>query len=214
MLFSPRGRRVRGARRATRARCACRRKAKARAMRMLKVMGLGGLVLATAMAAACSAASTLDDEGDTSSGQGASGAGDAGTGVGGFVGSGGAGSGGSDACAADTFPGQLVPLDIHIMLDRSSSMQDSGKWTNVLAALNTFLSDAGSAGIGVGLKFFPVPPSAPPPSPCDPTNDMCGEYGPCIPQFNFCLGGTSGDSCDPTDYANPVLPIAELPAAQ
>jgi hypothetical protein len=134
--------------------------------------------------------------------------------VGGFVGSGGAGTGGSNACAADTFPGVLVPLDMYVMLDKSASMQDSNKWTNVLNALNTFFSDPGSAGIGVGLKFFPVPPSNPPPSSCDPANDLCGEYGPCIPTFNICTGGFAGDSCDPADYAVPVLGITELPGSQ
>ncbi|MCA9620743.1 MAG: VWA domain-containing protein [Myxococcales bacterium] len=178
-------------------------------MRWSAVFALAG---ATAVGGCSAASNTSGSGGDgASSGQGASGAG---TGQGGgFIGVGGSGSGGAETCAADTFEGVLVPLDIYVMLDKSSSMQDSSKWTNVTTALDTFFSDAGSAGIGVGLKFFPVAPSVPPPTTCDPNNDMCGDYGPCIPIANICTGGFAGDSCTPADYASPVLPIAELPGA-
>lgn len=182
-------------------------------MRAIVWKSLGfGLLAGSFVVTACSAASTLDDDGATGAGAGnaGSGAGDASVG-GSFVGSGGSNAGGSSACAADTFPGVQVPLDIHVMLDKSSSMQDASKWNNVLNALNTFFSDPGSAGIGVGLALFPVPPSVPPPSNCDSANP-CGEYGPCI--ASQCLGAFSGDSCDVNDYATPVLPIGELPGAQ
>ena len=110
-------------------------------------------------------------------------------------------------CAAETFPGQLVPLDLYVMLDRSSSMKDSSKWSNVVAALNTFIGDKSSAGIGVGLQYFPTKPAVPVPATCP-----CGAYGPCLGAF---CGGTLSpdDSCVATDYANPALGIGVLPGA-
>ena len=43
----------------------------------------------------------------------------------------------------------------------------------------------------------------------------CGLYGPCVPMpplGNFCSGAlTKNVSCDPADYGEPVVPIAELP---
>jgi hypothetical protein len=169
-------------------------------------------IVAVCVAAACSA-SKSDDEDDGSGASGAGGSGAGNPGSGGFTGPGGSGSGGMENCAAETFPGVEVPLDIHIMLDKSASMQDSNKWTNVITALNTFVSDAHSDGIGVGVAFFPTDASVPPPSGCDPAMDMCGEYGPCVPILNICSGGFGGDSCVPADYAVPVLAIEELPGA-
>ncbi|MEM1033401.1 MAG: hypothetical protein AAGN82_23910 [Myxococcota bacterium] len=173
-----------------------------------------------AVAGSACSASTNDDDGidgaggDRSGGSGTSDGGNNGIGtlVGG-VGGGGAG-GGLDGCASETFPGVQVPLDMYVMLDKSASMQSDSKWQNVTTALNTFFADTGSSGIGVGLQFFPVPRTGPgPPPTCDPANDMCGVYGPCLPFLNICSGGVSSDSCDSTDYGTPALPITELPMA-
>lgn len=58
-------------------------------------------------------------------------------------------------CAGTSVQAQLIPLDMYVMFDRSGSMQDAGKWTNATSALKKFVQNPGSAGIGVGLQFFP-----------------------------------------------------------
>jgi len=63
----------------------------------------------------------------------------------------------ANACAAESQKAELVPLDLYIMLDRSGSMQGS-KWSSVTSALNSFVKDPQSAGIGVGLDTFPGSP--------------------------------------------------------
>ncbi len=71
----------------------------------------------------------------------------------------------ADACAGAIFEGELLPLDIQIIFDQSGSMatlvDDAGDTRRVDAvgsALDTFLSDTDSAGIGVGLSFFGYQP--------------------------------------------------------
>jgi hypothetical protein len=152
---------------------------------------------------------------------GASGSG--GSGAGGASASGGISSGGSGAiaaggqsgaggaCAADPYDGQLLPLDMFVMLDRSGSMEEQGKWPAVVSALNDFVSLQSLAGLGMGLGFFPTKPEQPPPGPCATFAD-CGAYGPCLPGFNACSGSLApDDSCVASDYAKPVVPIASLP---
>lgn len=89
-----------------------------------------------------------------------------------------------DACAADVSTGKLVPLDMYIMLDVSSSMLDptaSGvtKWDAVKSALETFLKDNASAGLGVGLQYFPISKPGAPTS-CTRDTDCVGGSGPCF----------------------------------
>jgi hypothetical protein len=121
-----------------------------------------------------------------------------------------------ETCAAVTNTGVLVPLDLYIMLDRSSSMSESGKWSSVTAAITGFVGSADAAGIGVGLGYFPVPPTNPIPNACDPgTPGMCGLYGPCLPGFNRCSGSFAQDtSCDPLDYNSASVNVAELPGVK
>jgi hypothetical protein len=86
------------------------------------------------------------------------------------------------ACAADSQQAKQLPLDLYLMLDTSGSMIDtvSGnttKWAAVKAALGSFVNDPGSAGIGVGLQYFPIPkPNVP--ATCS-SNAECGAGGPC-----------------------------------
>src|SRR4051812_13380847 len=89
------------------------------------------------------------------------------------------------ACAASTVGAQPVPLDLYFLMDSSKSMADptgagTSKWIAVSAALNTFFTDSGSAGLGVALKYFPDVQSGAKAS-CDTataTTD-CGSFGPC-----------------------------------
>ncbi|WP_437486963.1 vWA domain-containing protein [Sorangium sp. So ce1014] len=75
-------------------------------------------------------------------------------GAGGF---GATGAGGFDegaSCAQTSAAAALMPLDMLVLLDRSGSMLGS-KWSGVTSALSTFVNDAASAGMNVGLTYFP-----------------------------------------------------------
>ena len=166
---------------------------------------LSTTTVAAMVANACTA-------GDGSSSSSSSSSGSSSNGNGGDIGfDGGTGDGGTSACAAENFPGELAPLDIYVMLDQSSSMSDSGKWSSVINALTTFAQSPESNGIGVGIQYFPVPPTSPIPGACTTQAD-CGLYGPCLPGFNACGGSFAPDtSCDPLDYDEAEVAIAELP---
>src|SRR5688572_6899101 len=91
---------------------------------------------------------------------------------------------GDAACATATQRAEVLPLDIYVMMDSSGSMLDfvsatgtTTKWTAVRAALIAFVQDPLSAGIGVGLQYFPlVQPGVP--ETCEITGD-CAGFGPC-----------------------------------
>jgi hypothetical protein len=93
------------------------------------------------------------------------------------------------ACAADISTATLAPLDIYIMLDTSGSMLEVtatnvSKWDAVKSALETFLKDDASAGIGVGLQYFPLPkPNAP--TSCTKDADCTGDTGPCFTKWCY-----------------------------
>ncbi|WP_235880166.1 vWA domain-containing protein [Polyangium aurulentum] len=48
-----------------------------------------------------------------------------------------------------------IPLDVIFLIDRSGSMSGA-KWNGTKAALTTFFNDPASAGIGVGMVYFPT----------------------------------------------------------
>lgn len=68
--------------------------------------------------------------------------------------SGSGGAGGIDECESVTVEGEKVPLDILIIQDRSGSMT-TAKWTAAVDAIKAFADNAGAAGLGVGLTYFP-----------------------------------------------------------
>jgi hypothetical protein len=89
-------------------------------------------------------------------------------------------------CAATTFEADAEPIDLFVMFDQSTSMNNplpggGTIWTVVVDAFKLFLDDQQSAGIRVGIQYFGLP------------------------------GVPSGVSCNPADYAVPEVPIAELP---
>ncbi len=51
---------------------------------------------------------------------------------------------------------QATPLQLYVMVDKSSSMAGS-KWDSAVAGLSAFVNDPASAGISVALSFFPRP---------------------------------------------------------
>jgi hypothetical protein len=59
------------------------------------------------------------------------------------------------ACAATASEATNVPVSMLIMFDKSGSMKDNSKWVNTTGALKTFFGDPATAGLRVGLRFFP-----------------------------------------------------------
>jgi hypothetical protein len=95
----------------------------------------------------------------------------------------------SVVCAAEVHQAEGIQLDLLILMDGSGSMKDDvgagRKWDLLRAALQSFLNDPASAGIGVGLTYFGIP-----------------------------AGYDAGDlvvSCDVSDYVLPAVPLATLP---
>jgi hypothetical protein len=101
-------------------------------------------------------------------------------------------------CAFTTEQAKELPLDLYLMLDTSSSMYDlvgaqKSKWTSVVSALTAFLGDPASAGIGVGLQYFPLTQAGVPAS-CT-ASSQCGAASPCF--LNACVvAGTTVYPCD------------------
>jgi hypothetical protein len=97
-----------------------------------------------------------------------------------------------EVCHLDVSKIEPVQLDMIIMLDQSGSMAEviSGgtKWSMVAYALDSFLNDPDSAGIGVALQFFSLP--------------LAGQTVPTDTMF----------SCVSSDYAMPAVLMATLPA--
>ena len=199
---------------------------------------LAALVVAGTTVAACSADSGEDD----TSGSGNSGNGDGGNGgatgagaapsgagaeavtVGSNAGGSGSNVGGGCVGAGDT--AQKVPLDLVVMLDRSTSMEGitgsgESKWVVVTNAFKQFVAQPETAGIGMGLQYFGQPSSLACNVSFCTTDADCGPAacGPCnelVPMSGLFLcggfnGGGVGDSCDAADYATADVPIQPLP---
>lgn len=102
------------------------------------------LVVAGSALAACGAGNegTSDTGSTTSSGFTTS------------TGGGGNGFGGEDSCASVDQDAAPTPLNLYVMLDRSSSMVGT-KWDAAIAGISAFLSDGASAGIELAFNSFP-----------------------------------------------------------
>ncbi len=171
-----------------------------------------------ALCSACSASSSNASKG----GSGGSGAASGGTG-GGSSGTGGSGTGGTgifnpDAgnsggsgglteagtCAGEVHKGELIPLDMYVMLDTSGSMLDttaSGttKWDAIKQAFTAFLQDKQSDGLGVGIQYFPLTKAGVPDS-CS-SDAQCGVGAPCL--LKSCTGVGQVAPCT----KNPDCPV-------
>src|SRR5262245_9246901 len=117
--------------------------------------------LAFVIAVGCGASANHGQFDDGPNGDGSGGGGNgggSGSGAPGtFGGDGGSGGAlGDAACATDVHKSEASPLDIYVMLDQSTSMDDVGKWGNVKSAFQTFVNSPQAAGIGVGIQYFPI----------------------------------------------------------
>ncbi|MGC4089250.1 MAG: hypothetical protein QM756_15465 [Polyangiaceae bacterium] len=124
-----------------------------------------------------------------------------------------AGGSAVQACASQSTAAQAAPLDIYIMLDSSLSMLDrtpagASKWDAVKSAVSAFFQDASSAGLSVGLQFFPLrKPNVP--ARCS-SNSECGSGGPCALKAcskyaGLVPGGIAACSADTDCSAIPTL---------
>lgn len=122
------------------------------------------------------------------------------------AGAGGAAGGGAapldESCVKTKQEAERVPVDMYIMLDRSGSMLAATgagptKWDATREALESFLMDARSEGLGVGLQYFPIGKAGVPTS-CLQDSECGTDNGPCVnrvcrpPRFGsipvtFCL---------------------------
>jgi hypothetical protein len=103
-------------------------------------------------------------------------------------GSGAPGPAPGEICAVSAFTPEKVPVDIHMLIDSSASMGEPAggqrKWDRALQAIDAFVSDPKSAGLGVGVTFYPNR---------TPTNV---------------------NTCRLDYYTSPAVPIAPLPMNQ
>jgi Mg-chelatase subunit ChlD len=192
-----------------------------------------GLVLGSLLACSHSSTGTSLGNGDGGGGNGSTDGpnfgftgGNGGSGANGGGANGGGGSNGTGAnggidplppgCAQVTVQGERLPIDLYMMIDTSASMlaktaDGPTKWEAVRTALTSFFNDQASAGIGVGLQFFPRI-TAGAPRTCT-SDGACGTFGPCL-GIRTCSGlsyiqpcGTAADctggaACVPFGYCN------------
>ena len=88
-------------------------------------------------------------------------------------------------CASDTVHAAQVQLDLMLLVDKSGSMQEGtyggSKWDAQRNAITSFVNHPESAGIGIGMQYFPY-------------NDSTG--------YPY---------CGVFSYANPEVPMGVLP---
>ncbi len=98
------------------------------------------------------------DQNTTQGGGGSGATGAEGGAAGGFITGGNSGGTGIDenaACATSAVEGKTLPVTMLMMFDKSGSMLDDQKWFGAKAALKAFFQSDSSAGLSVGLRFFP-----------------------------------------------------------
>lgn len=131
---------------------------------------------------------------------------------------------GLGACATDTEKATVLPLDLYVMQDTSGSMwelitQTESKYGAVKSALDAFVNDPGSAGIGVGLQFFPVNKSGEPSSCTSSTQCSGGSTDFCLksiclsasPKFNSVIPCNTKSDCPPGEGCYAIGECANNP---
>jgi hypothetical protein len=126
-------------------------------------------------------------------------------------------SNGGCQCAGTSVEPKKIPLDMYIVFDQSGSMKDmvtgGTKWDVIKGALSTFAQNGASAGISVGLGYFPAV-IAGAPTGCTVDAD-CGNYGPCTGglingNMHFLGVCAKADQCQPGSY-QPDVAVGALP---
>jgi hypothetical protein len=123
----------------------------------------------------------------------------------------------SDICSEQVQVAEPVPVDLLLLVDASSSMLDVAaggrtKQELVRDALVAFVRDPRSAGLGVGLQYFPLPPETEcaTDADCGPFNSAAGKpewwgcrtpmvcsppHAPLGTAFNVCATATAQEDC-------------------
>ncbi len=162
-------------------------------------------LLSGAMLWACSPDSTIP----SGSGSGTTGGG----GTGGQLFTGGSTGGATpdadvpdNTCGYKSENAETHPVTLYILMDRSSSLGGSGlfKWDAAKAGITAFVNDPGSAGITVGLRFFPRPADN------VPACDQKAYQTPEVP-FGVLPGNAAAivaalDAASPDGFSTPVYP--------
>lgn len=60
-----------------------------------------------------------------------------------------------EPCAETSQEATLVPVNMYILVDKSGSMDDMGKWDAAVSAFTAFFDDAASSSLKVALRFWP-----------------------------------------------------------
>ncbi len=102
-------------------------------------------------------------------------------------------------------------LDVFLSLDDSGFLAawfgaNDDRWSAIRDGLTSFFAEPASAGMGVGLSYYP---RFLPVGPCTQNSD-CPEVGD-ICFEGKCEVSTVRDSCAPSDYVSPDIEIAALP---
>lgn len=111
-----------------------------------------------------------------------------------------------EACAVDKQQGTLAPLDLVVMQDTSGSMWayttgTTTKWSAIKQALHDFMTDPGSAGLGLGIQFFPTFENNVP-NGCTTNADCGASGGQCIYRACRQSGGLCQTQADCPGGAN------------
>ena len=131
-------------------------------------------------------------------------------------------------CASETKKATPLPLDLYMMFDSSGSMArlvaaNKSKYAAVVDAMNAFLADPASDGIGVGLQFFPLN-QAGVPATCTDKAQCPAATGRCTSRFcntngggpkqladlTFCIGVSLEQGVIAKPMKNPPPPLFSL----
>lgn len=158
---------------------------------------LSALVLIGLVASGCSGKDGSEVDGGNGKGAGSTTGPGGGLNLGGSTGLPGPGTGSGEtvdpkaACAKGTASANLAGVNMFVMFDRSSSMNEAAqrngptRWQLTSTALSSFFSSGEAAGLNVALRFFP--------------HDMP-------------MAGCNQDGCDTNACAAPLVPLGSLTA--
>jgi hypothetical protein len=114
------------------------------------------------------------------------------------------------ACVEEAHKAEPVPVDLMLLVDASGSMSSrvgegpATKWTIAQDALASFVRDGRSAGLGMGLQFFPVEKPCVADSDCGmPVRPICRSNGTCTSATGEADGMCLIRSSGPATVCNP-----------
>jgi Mg-chelatase subunit ChlD len=121
-----------------------------------------------------------------------------------------------DDCTSVSATAEVAQLDVFIIMDSSRSMEfetadGTTKWAAVRTALESFLLDADSRGLGVAISFFPeIDPNVPELCSDDASCNVgaCAQFKVCLPDAGIecktdadcSAAGAPMDTCEPFGF--------------